>query len=187
MGRKRPPQCGIETLPTSESTVSASCAREINALADPLFESALIASSEMGSHRPCASRIIHEDQDPFAAHRCPCLTTRHPEYHRGFPGNQFSTTSLVSKSSYYGDFAKLHGEGNSLAWKQDMHIHLRTLRLTEALSYEKSVTEMSAEEKLENENAGAALLVNMDSAYKRYFLNMRKLKMSGAILNMSFL
>ncbi|KAK9259018.1 hypothetical protein V1519DRAFT_463163 [Lipomyces tetrasporus] len=97
-----------------------------------------------------------------------------------------NTQSMSTKSSFYGDFAKLRGEENYMSWKQDMQIHLRTLRLAEALTYDKPVIELSAEEKLKNENAVAALLVNMESAYK-YSLTMKRLKMCGAILSMSLL
>ncbi|KAK9251234.1 hypothetical protein V1507DRAFT_465177, partial [Lipomyces tetrasporus] len=75
-----------------------------------------------------------------------------------------NTQSMSTKSSFYGDFAKLRGEENYMSWKQDMQIHLRTLRLAEALTYDKPVIELSAEEKLKNENARIQIFFDYEKA-----------------------
>ncbi|KAK9324879.1 hypothetical protein V1517DRAFT_315962 [Lipomyces orientalis] len=87
-----------------------------------------------------------------------------------------NTQFMSTKASFYGDFAKLRGEENYLSWKQDMQIHLRTLRLAEALTYNKPVADLSAEEKLKDKNAVAALLVNMESTYKKIFFDYERAK-----------
>ncbi|KAK9482647.1 hypothetical protein V1527DRAFT_414924, partial [Lipomyces starkeyi] len=93
---------------------------------------------------------------------------------------------LASKSGYYGDFPKLNGEENYLAWKESMLLHLRAFQLAYALEYEEPLASLNKEQQRKNSNALSCLLLNMEQSYQKLHMTATKAREVWRILEEQF-